>query len=82
MFFFAVLIDEAHSSTEGVFMQSVTQVLSNSEEEEEKTEEDKMLDEEMIEEGGIQCPNCQTPLEFDFDCDCGCGCDDCEEEEN
>ena len=40
------------------------------------------LDEEMIEEGGIQCPNCQTPLEFDFDCDCGCGCDDCEEEEN
>lgn len=42
---FAVLIDEAHSSTEGVFMQSVTQVLSNPEEEEEKTEEDKMLDE-------------------------------------
>ena len=39
------------------------------------------LDEEMIEEGGIQCPNCQTPLEFDFDCDCGCGCDDCEEED-
>ena len=35
------------------------------------------LDEEMLEEDGINCPNCGTPLEFDFDgCDddCGCGC--------
>ncbi len=41
------------------------------------------LDEEMIDEGGIECPNCGTPLEFDFDCDCGCGCDcdDCKEDE-
>ena len=31
---FAVLIDEAHSSTEGVYMQSVTQVLTNDDEEE------------------------------------------------
>lgn len=49
---FAVLIDEAHSSTEGVFMQSVTQVLSNEEDEEEKTEEDKMLEE--IQKSGKQ----------------------------
>ncbi|MBP3706094.1 MAG: hypothetical protein J6J13_02440, partial [Clostridia bacterium] len=33
------------------------------------------LDEEMLEEDGINCPNCGTPLEFDFDC---C-CDDCED---
>lgn len=43
------------------------------------------LDEDMLEEEGIECPNCGTPLEFDFDCDC-CDCDDngcdcgCEEE--
>ena len=49
---FAVLIDEAHSSTEGTYMQSVTNVLGavevpNSEEDddEQKTEEDKMLEE-------------------------------------
>ena len=36
------------------------------------------LDEEMIEEGGIECPNCGTELEFDFDCDCDdCDCDEC-----
>ena len=38
------------------------------------------LDGEMIDEGGIKCPNCGTDLEFDFDCDCGCDdCDDTEE---
>ena len=43
------------------------------------------LDEDMLEEEGIECPNCGTPLEFDFDCDCcdceedGCDCG-CEEE--
>lgn len=46
---FAVLIDEAHSSTEGEYMRSVTHVLSNEDEddkeEEYETEEDKMLDE-------------------------------------
>lgn len=43
---FAVLIDEAHSSTEGVFMQSVTNVLTNEgDDEEDITEEDKMLEE-------------------------------------
>lgn len=49
---FAVLIDEAHSSTEGVYMQSVTNVLTNEENEEEKTEEDKMLEE--IQKSGKQ----------------------------
>lgn len=37
------------------------------------------LDDEMLEEDGIDCPNCGTPLEFDFDgeCDChDCGCED------
>ena len=39
------------------------------------------LDEEMLEEEGMVCPNCGTDLEFDFEgCDCGCGCD-CEETE-
>lgn len=37
------------------------------------------LDDEMLEDGGIVCPNCGTDLEFDFDgldddCDCGCDC--------
>ncbi len=31
------------------------------------------LDEDMLSEDGITCPNCGTELEFDFDgCDCGC----------
>ena len=50
---FAVLIDEAHSSTEGAYMRSVTNVLGAVEiaeteednEEEQKTEEDQMLEE-------------------------------------
>ncbi len=41
------------------------------------------LDEEMLEEDGINCPNCGTPLEFDFDCccddECDCCCDETEE---
>lgn len=47
---FAVLIDEAHSSTEGTYMRSVTNVLGAvevpvSEDEDQKTEEDLMLEE-------------------------------------
>ena len=45
------------------------------------------LDEEMLLEGGIACPNCGTDLEFDFDCceddcdcGCGCGCEDADEQ--
>ena len=50
---FAVLIDEAHSSTEGVYMQSVTSVLTNEESDgDDKTEEDKMLEE--IQKSGKQ----------------------------
>ena len=43
---FAVLIDEAHSSTDGEYMRSVTHILSHDEDDEDsKTEEDKMLEE-------------------------------------
>ena len=34
------------------------------------------LDEDMLLEGGVDCPNCGEKLEFDFDCDCDCDCDD------
>ncbi len=38
------------------------------------------LDESMLEEEGMVCPNCGTELEFDFEgCDCE-GCDCCPEE--
>ena len=32
------------------------------------------VNEEMLDEGFIHCPNCHEKLEFDFECD---GCDDC-----
>lgn len=51
---FAVLIDEAHSSTQGTLMQSVTAVLTNDNDEEEKTEEDIIREE--IQKSGKQ-PN-------------------------
>lgn len=35
------------------------------------------VDEEMLEDGEIICPNCGTELTFEFDCDCDCGCEDC-----
>jgi hypothetical protein len=36
------------------------------------------VDEEMLLEGGIECPNCGTDLEFDLDeCDDDCDCDCC-----
>ena len=38
------------------------------------------LDEDMLEDEGIDCPNCGTPLEFDFGCDCE-DCADCDEED-
>lgn len=34
------------------------------------------IDEGMLEEGGIACPNCGTDLEFDFDTDDEDACDD------
>lgn len=39
------------------------------------------LDEDMLAEGEIACPNCGTNLEFDFDCDCGCCDGECEDKE-
>jgi len=41
------------------------------------------LDEDMLCEEGIDCPNCGTSLEFDFDCcddDCDCCCGEKEED--
>lgn len=37
------------------------------------------LDESMLEEEEMRCPNCGTLLEFEFECDCDGECD-CEEE--
>ena len=39
------------------------------------------LDEDMLAEGEIACPNCGTNLEFDFDCDCDCCDGECEDKE-
>ncbi len=42
------------------------------------------LDEEMLMDGRIDCPNCGTDLEFDFECECDCedcDCDDCTTED-
>ena len=39
------------------------------------------LDEDMLAEGDIACPNCGTNLEFDFDCDCGCCDNEAEDKE-
>ena len=33
------------------------------------------LDESMLEEEEMNCPNCGTRLEFEFECDCDCDCD-------
>lgn len=39
------------------------------------------LDEDMLAEGEIACPNCGTNLEFDFDCDCDCCDNEAEDKE-
>jgi len=39
------------------------------------------VDEETLEDGGIACPECNEPLEFEFDFDDECDCDDCDETE-
>ena len=38
---------------------------------------EKPFDEDMLEDGGVKCPNCGTSLDFDFDGDCDC--DDCDD---
>lgn len=41
------------------------------------------VNEEMLDEGFIHCPNCHEKLEFDFDCDCDCeDCGSCSGEES
>ncbi|MFQ8599951.1 MAG: CD1247 N-terminal domain-containing protein [Oscillospiraceae bacterium] len=44
------------------------------------------INEEMLDEGEMECPNCGEPLEFDLDCDmsegCDCGCDECGEDQD
>jgi len=41
------------------------------------------VDEDTLLDGGIACPECNEPLEFDIECDCDCDdecdCCDCEE---
>jgi len=36
------------------------------------------LDEDMLDDGSMSCPNCDTELEFDFSCDCGCEDEECD----
>ena len=45
--------------------------------------EEICIEEEMLDEDGMECPACGTDLEFDFSCDpddcdddCSCGCKD------
>lgn len=43
--------------------------------------DDIYIDDAILEDGELQCPNCGTTLEFDCgcdcdDCDCGCDCDE------
>ena len=42
--------------------------------------EEIVVDDETIEQGKFECPNCGEVLEFYFDCDddCCCDCEDCE----
>ena len=40
------------------------------------------VDEGVMMDGSINCPNCDEVLEFDVDCDCGCGCGECEEDDD
>ena len=37
------------------------------------------IDEEMLEDEVVNCPNCGTPLEFELGDDCDCGCENCGE---
>jgi len=40
------------------------------------------VDEGVMLDGSINCPNCDEVLEFDVDGDCDCGCEDCAEEDD
>ena len=41
--------------------------------------EEICIEESVLDEGGMICPNCGESLEFDFDDECECGCDCCED---
>ena len=38
--------------------------------------DDIYIDDAILEDGMLQCPNCNETLEFDIECDCDC--DDCD----
>ncbi|MBE6788253.1 MAG: hypothetical protein E7539_01145 [Ruminococcaceae bacterium] len=39
--------------------------------------DDIYIDDAILNDGELQCPNCNETLEFDLDC-CDCDCDDCD----
>lgn len=41
--------------------------------------EEICIEESVLDEGSINCPNCGETLEFEFDDDCDCDCGCCEE---
>ena len=44
--------------------------------------DDIYIDDAILNDGVLQCPNCNETLEFDVECDCDCeDCDCCEDEE-
>ena len=42
--------------------------------------EEICIEESVLDEGSMICPNCGETLEFEFDDECECGCDCCDEE--
>ncbi|MBQ8869361.1 MAG: hypothetical protein IJ027_06575 [Oscillospiraceae bacterium] len=40
-------------------------------------DDDIYIDDAILNDGELQCPNCGETLEFDLDC-CDCDCDDCD----
>ena len=38
------------------------------------------IDDAILNDGELKCPNCGETLEFEieYDCECGCDCDDCD----
>ena len=40
------------------------------------------VDEGVMMDGSINCPNCDEVLEFDVEGGCDCGCEDCAEEDD
>ena len=80
-------IDEDLSSIEEDFYDDDDEDYDDDEDEDEeiyevtcpKCNDTIYLDEEILLDGGIDCPNCGEPLEFDFECNCE-ECEGCEDE--